>query len=209
MGTNEIRAEVDPNANIILGSTFDETLEGSMRVSVVATGIDDEAIVSQQTVVEPARRAADGPMRRPYVSKRPEPAPAPAPPAPSADSPPESGPARPEPVARRAPAPISQAKVLASPAVRARAKELGIDLAEVRPAEDGRVRHSDLDAFLSYGGAQGYAPAGHAGGRLKGGVHLEAANGTPLSNVMLSLLHALGLDDLHSFGDSEGAFSWE
>ena len=54
----------------------------------------------------------------------------------------------------------SSAKVLASPAVRARAKELGIDLAEVRPAEDGRVRHSDLDAFLSYGDAKGYAPAG-------------------------------------------------
>jgi 2-oxoisovalerate dehydrogenase E2 component (dihydrolipoyl transacylase) len=54
----------------------------------------------------------------------------------------------------------SFAKVLASPAVRARAKELGIDLAEVRPAEGGRIRHSDLDAFLSYGGAKGYAPAG-------------------------------------------------
>lgn len=51
--------------------------------------------------------------------------------------------------------------------------------------------------------------AGHAGGQLKGGVHLEAKNGTPLSNVMLSLLHSLGLDDLDSFGDSEGTFSWE
>src|SRR5262245_37753652 len=77
---NEIRAEVDANANIILGSTFDETLEGRMRVSVVATGIDDEAIVSQQTVVEPARRAAEAPMRRPMVP-RPQPPrePAPAP----------------------------------------------------------------------------------------------------------------------------------
>jgi len=54
------------------------------------------------------------------------------------------------------------AKVLASPAVRARAKELGIDLAEVRPAEGGRIRHADLDAFISYGGAKGYAPAGKA-----------------------------------------------
>jgi cell division protein FtsZ len=61
---NEIRAEVDPNANIILGSTFDEQLEGRMRVSVVATGIDDDAIVSQQTVVQPARRAADAPAPR-------------------------------------------------------------------------------------------------------------------------------------------------
>jgi 2-oxoisovalerate dehydrogenase E2 component (dihydrolipoyl transacylase) len=53
-------------------------------------------------------------------------------------------------------------KVLASPAVRARAKELGIDLAEVRAAEGGRVRHADLDAFLSYGAPKGYAPAGKA-----------------------------------------------
>ena len=37
---NRIRDEVDPNANIIFGSTFDEKLEGTMRVSVVATGID-------------------------------------------------------------------------------------------------------------------------------------------------------------------------
>ncbi|MXP40857.1 2-oxo acid dehydrogenase subunit E2 [Altererythrobacter soli] len=52
------------------------------------------------------------------------------------------------------------AKVLASPAVRKRADELGIDLAEVRPAEDGRIRHADLDAFLAYSGAKGFAPAG-------------------------------------------------
>ena len=51
--------------------------------------------------------------------------------------------------------------------------------------------------------------AGHAGGAIKGGTHLKARNGTPLSNVMLSLLHALGHDDLQSFGDSEEAFSWD
>ena len=37
---NRIRDEVDPNANIIFGSTFDESMEGTIRVSVVATGID-------------------------------------------------------------------------------------------------------------------------------------------------------------------------
>ncbi|MBS0481009.1 MAG: 2-oxo acid dehydrogenase subunit E2 [Proteobacteria bacterium] len=47
----------------------------------------------------------------------------------------------------------AHAKVLASPAVRARAKELGIDLSQVRPAEDGRLRHADLDSFLSYNAA--------------------------------------------------------
>ncbi len=37
---NRIRDEVDPNANIIFGATFDEKMEGVMRVSIVATGID-------------------------------------------------------------------------------------------------------------------------------------------------------------------------
>lgn len=46
---NKIRAEVDPDANIIVGSSFDERLAGKMRVSVVATGIDVEAARSQQS----------------------------------------------------------------------------------------------------------------------------------------------------------------
>ena len=37
---SRIREEVDPNANIIFGATFNQLLEGKMRVSVVATGID-------------------------------------------------------------------------------------------------------------------------------------------------------------------------
>ena len=49
--------------------------------------------------------------------------------------------------------------------------------------------------------------AGHAGGRIPGGVHLKAANGTPLANVMLSVLHAFGLDDVQEFGDSEAPFT--
>jgi cell division protein FtsZ len=39
---NRIREEVDPEANIIFGSTFDENLSGKIRISVVATGIDAE-----------------------------------------------------------------------------------------------------------------------------------------------------------------------
>ena len=89
-----------------------------------------------------------------------EPAPAPPPKAPPAPAPEPA----PRPATRPASAPVtkSDAKVLASPAVRQRAAELGIDLGEVRPAEGGRIRHSDLDAFLSYGGAKGFAPAGRA-----------------------------------------------
>jgi 2-oxoisovalerate dehydrogenase E2 component (dihydrolipoyl transacylase) len=55
-----------------------------------------------------------------------------------------------------------EAKVLASPAVRQRARDLGVDLAQVKPAEDGRVRHGDLDAFLAYNAGSGFAPAGQA-----------------------------------------------
>lgn len=74
---NAIRAEVDPNANIILGSTFDQEMEGAMRVSVVATGIDDEQIVSQQTVVQPPRPRAELGARTVTASvPQPEPAPA-------------------------------------------------------------------------------------------------------------------------------------
>ena len=50
-------------------------------------------------------------------------------------------------------------RILASPAVRERARNLGIDLAQVK-AEGDRIRHSDLDAFLTYN--QGYRPAGGA-----------------------------------------------
>jgi 2-oxoisovalerate dehydrogenase E2 component (dihydrolipoyl transacylase) len=47
-------------------------------------------------------------------------------------------------------------KILASPAVRARAADLGIELTSVKPAEGDRIRHADLDAFLRYGSGQGY-----------------------------------------------------
>lgn len=55
------------------------------------------------------------------------------------------------------PAQEASKTVLATPAVRKRARDLGIDLAQIKPAEDGRVRHSDLDQFLSYNSGYGAA----------------------------------------------------
>lgn len=56
----------------------------------------------------------------------------------------------------------ARARVLASPAVRQRARDLGIDLSAVRSAAaDGRVRHADLDAFLRYS-ASGHGAVGRA-----------------------------------------------
>ena len=49
--------------------------------------------------------------------------------------------------------------------------------------------------------------AGGANGALENNLLLRAAPGTPLANVMLSLLHRPGLEDLESFGNSTGEFS--
>ncbi|MBA69174.1 MAG: cell division protein FtsZ [Rhizobiales bacterium] len=67
-----IREEVDPDANIILGATFDEELEGLIRVSVVATGIDRAMIsntdeqrpsMQQRPAQRPAAAAPQAPVR--------------------------------------------------------------------------------------------------------------------------------------------------
>ncbi|WP_029031056.1 cell division protein FtsZ [Salinarimonas rosea] len=54
-----IREEVDSEANIILGATFDETLEGVIRVSVVATGIDHELAAAALEVSATEQRIAE------------------------------------------------------------------------------------------------------------------------------------------------------
>ncbi|RFP86819.1 cell division protein FtsZ [Rhodobacteraceae bacterium 63075] len=71
---NRIREEVDPEANIIVGSTLDTSMEGAMRVSVVATGIDASAVHSDVPV---PRRKLSEPLRQ-TVSAEDEQAPEPA-----------------------------------------------------------------------------------------------------------------------------------
>ena len=74
---NRIREEVDPAANIIVGSTMDTSLDGGMRVSVVATGIDASEVIMDTPV---ARRKLSEPLKQ----AEPEPAPAPVAAAPVA-----------------------------------------------------------------------------------------------------------------------------
>jgi cell division protein FtsZ len=96
-----IRGEVDQDANIIVGATFDESLEGIIRVSVVATGIDNAGVAQRPTPAETraaeitnkirneARRHADRIAREVPAPAAVAPAPAPAPvpaPAPAADA---------------------------------------------------------------------------------------------------------------------------
>ncbi|MDK1482589.1 cell division protein FtsZ, partial [Sinorhizobium sp. 6-117] len=78
-----IREEVDPDANIILGATFDEELEGLIRVSVVATGIDRTAAEVAGRTVD-FRPVAPKPIVRPSaaIPAQPQPVAQHQPPAP-------------------------------------------------------------------------------------------------------------------------------
>ncbi|WP_417699728.1 cell division protein FtsZ [Pseudophaeobacter sp.] len=58
---NRIREEVDPEANIIVGSTLDTAMEGKMRVSVVATGIDATDVMTEIPV---PRRPMSAPLKK-------------------------------------------------------------------------------------------------------------------------------------------------
>jgi cell division protein FtsZ len=92
---NRIRAEVDPDANIIVGSTFNQELQGRVRVSVVATGIDVALKEAAETPPRPATMAVSKPWREaaplpaatislpPMVAANPAPAPVRAPAAPA------------------------------------------------------------------------------------------------------------------------------
>ena len=77
-----IREEVDQDANIIVGATFDEGLEGIIRVSVVATGIDHVAVAGRPPESRPIEAVSKMQMPRPLPEPRMQPqaaAPAPAP----------------------------------------------------------------------------------------------------------------------------------
>ena len=134
----EVAGEVGDRIAIGSALVVIETAEDTGTVGAPAPA----AVVPPPPATTPAPVAAPAPNPTPVEISKPEPAkPAPAP-----------APAKAEPGAR----------VLASPAVRARAKDLGIDLARVQPGAEGRVRHADLDQFIAYNARGGYAPAGGA-----------------------------------------------
>lgn len=88
---NIIREKVDPDANIIVGSTLDTSMEGAMRVSVVATGIDAVDVNADLPV---PRRSMNAPLKQKVAAEeRPapltleQPTPAPAPVAEAAEEP--------------------------------------------------------------------------------------------------------------------------
>ncbi|WP_225010227.1 dihydrolipoamide acetyltransferase family protein [Novosphingobium percolationis] len=151
--TVEMESPVTGRIISVAGEVGDVVAIGSPLV-VIETEGEGEA---EQAAPAPAPKAEVIEERieaeTPAVAVEPAPAPAPVPVAAPA----------PAPAAKAAPAPVRTAggtKVLASPAVRQRAQDLGIDLSEVRPSEEGRIRHADLDQFLAYNASGGYRTAG-------------------------------------------------
>jgi cell division protein FtsZ len=152
---NHIRELVDPNANIIWGSAFNPNLDGKIRVSVVATGIEQSAEMAESA----ARPAMTGGMRGPAFpggltrAAAPEPASAPVAQAPQPFSPPTlAAPeaAASEPVEPEAAAPaeepldltldLSDAQDAAPLAAEPGELELGLGDAEPIPPRFGRAQ---------------------------------------------------------------------
>jgi len=76
---SRIREEVDPDANIILGATFDPDMNGRIRVAVVATGTDATMVQALEPMKSSPARAPLQAIRRPMDQITAQPAPQPAP----------------------------------------------------------------------------------------------------------------------------------
>ena len=117
-------------------------------VAVGSTLVEFDSDAAAAVASEPEPVAEPEPEAEPAPAAEPEPIPAPTPTAPE----PAAAPAAPS------------GKVLASPAIRRRAREAGVALSQVRgsgPA--GRVRHADLDAYIAADGAvSGAAPSAYS-----------------------------------------------
>ncbi|WP_375243835.1 dihydrolipoamide acetyltransferase family protein [Sphingomonas parapaucimobilis] len=152
--TVEMESPVSGTVIELAGKVGDQVPIGSALMVIETDAVEEASPATQEAVLEAENPGVEeAPTPSPLVGEgRGEGASQATPPAES-------------PVATPNPDPLPQGeraqekKVLASPAVRARALDLGVDLASVKPAEGDRVRHADLDAFLRYGAAQGYTPA--------------------------------------------------
>lgn len=139
--TVEMESPVAGVVTRLAGEAGDVIAIGSMLVEIeTATDVSDVSPAADAKAEEPAAVATV----EDEVPQAPEPEVVAAPPV--AEKPQETS------VSEHRPA------VTASPAVRARAKDLGVDLTDVKAA-GGHVRHADLDAYLNYGSGQGYRPA--------------------------------------------------
>ena len=148
--TIDIESPVAGTVTEVAGEVGDTISVGAMLLVVEVEG----------DVADVAEVDAEAETPDPIVAPEPTPEPTPEPEQEAAPAPTPAPLASPEPVTAPSTASSNAAKVLATPAVRQRARDLGVDLAQVKPADDGRVRHGDLDQFLAYNSSGGFSPAG-------------------------------------------------
>jgi len=156
--TVEMESPVAGKVVELAGEVGDVIAIGSTLAVIETEGETTEAPAPSKEVIEAetpgVEEAAPSEPRASSEVETPAPSPT-APPAQSED----------KPVPTSLDTKAGRTHVLASPAVRARARDLGIDLVHVKPAQDGRIRHADLDAFLTYGAHQGYRSPGASAAR--------------------------------------------
>ena len=144
--TVEMESPVAGVVKSLAGEVGDQIAIGSVLIEIETEGGAPAAkeTVAKSEVEQPLADGAEAPTREqeeaiPTMAVAPEPEVAPVPASKSEPKP------EPEVIASHG------AKFLASPAVRQRARDLGIDLSQVKTSSD-RIRHADLDAYLLYSG---------------------------------------------------------
>ncbi len=142
--TVEMESPVSGVVTKVAGEAGDVIAIGSMLVEIETAS--DVVDVSQKAEAEPAESTEFATIED-EIPQAPEPVGAPVTKV--------VEPEKPKAISASQP----HASITASPAVRARAKDLGVDLTDVK-STGGHVRHADLDAFLSYGASQGYRNSG-------------------------------------------------
>ena len=143
--TVEMESPVAGTVTKLAGEVGDQIAIGSVLVEIETEGaapVEEQA--AQGTQEQPV---ADGSVEPTEAQEEAIPVTATADAATSPKSQAAATEPRPEPETAAA----TKAHVLASPAVRQRARDLGVDLSQVKTASD-RVRHADLDAYLLYNG---------------------------------------------------------
>ncbi len=188
---SRIRQEVDEDANIILGATFDSSLEGVVRVSVVATGIDlpstaaEDAAAAEARVLEAAERlrAQVAAQSRPSIIHTiSEPAPQPQNFAPQAFAPQAFAPQAYAPEPQQAPAERpTQSYYAEQPAS---ASQHGVYLEQVAATRPTYARGARARAGSGDGGARGLYPSGR---RAAAGAH-AADRGLPAAGRRISIV---------------------
>jgi 2-oxoisovalerate dehydrogenase E2 component (dihydrolipoyl transacylase) len=148
--TVEMESPVAGVVKSLAGEVGDQVAIGSVLVEIETEG-EAQPHEHAPKVIETHEPSAESEAERPIADGAVDPTPAQEEQIPVMEV---------QPAAPAAPAPkqepeiqaaASKAHVLASPAVRQRARDLGIDLAQVKTTSD-RIRHSDLDAYLLYNG---------------------------------------------------------